>query len=96
VDSVRHALALLVAVLWLTIGRYLMLIESDGRNDPYLIVNDYAARFVQTIMGVRDRLPRNHPEHWFTDTSVAALCAWILWFTRGKGRTRFMSPKVTC
>lgn len=63
-----------------------MLLENDGRNDTYLLHNDYAVRFIEALMHIRNALPLNHPAHWLNDTSTAALCAWILWLAQSKGR----------
>jgi hypothetical protein len=62
-----------------------MLLESDGRNDAYLLHNNYAVRFIEALMHDRNTLAFDHPAHWFNDTSVAALCAWILWLAQSKG-----------
>lgn len=68
-------------------NRYLMLIESDGKNDLHLLTNRLALRYVAAVMSWKDRIvPRHHGLHWLEDRQVAGLCLWIIWLSHTRGK----------
>lgn len=78
--------------LWLA---YLMMLESDGRNERQLIeyarVDHFACTFIRANMG----LDNCRPDRWPSELETHALAIWLLWFTRDAGMLPFISPALS-
>jgi hypothetical protein len=67
---------------------YLMLLESDGRNESQLIEWSDIRRFLYHVIMYRARTPRGPSSLWFSDTEGTALTIWLLWMTASAGESR--------
>jgi len=64
---------------------YLMLLESDGRNESQLIEWSDIQRFLYHVIMYRARTPQGSSSLWFVDTEGTALTVWLLWMTANAG-----------
>jgi len=64
---------------------YLMLSESDGRNERQLLEWSNIRPFLYHIIFCRARAPSGSPHSWFFDTEGTALTLWLLWMTASAG-----------
>jgi hypothetical protein len=66
-------------------GRYLMLLEDDGKNGAQLIEGANVGLFVMKAMAQKARYDRSHRLNWFRDHESAALILWISWMIQTDG-----------
>jgi len=64
---------------------YLMLLESDGRNESQLIEWADIRRFLYHVIIYRARTLQGSSSLWFADTEGTALTVWLLWMTANAG-----------
>jgi hypothetical protein len=67
---------------------YLMLLESDGRNESQLIEWSDIRRFLYHVIIYRARTPRGSSSLWLVDTEGTALTVWLLWMTANPGESQ--------
>ncbi|KIM85033.1 hypothetical protein PILCRDRAFT_817871 [Piloderma croceum F 1598] len=73
---------------------YLMLLESDGRNESQLIEWSDIRRFLYYAIIYRARTPQGSSSLWFVDTEGTALTVWLLWMTANAETTRAEDPQL--
>lgn len=64
---------------------YLMLLESDGRNESQLIEWCDIRRFLYSAISYRASAPQGSLSLWFIDTEGTALVLCLLWMTASAG-----------
>lgn len=74
--------------LWLA---YLMLLESDGKNERQLIMRARVVQYVVDFVGTRVREGSELNHNWPVETDSLALAVWILWLTWDQ-RTSYTTP----
>jgi len=69
---------------------YLLMMESDGRNEAQLIEWARVEEYLHTIIAYRVHAVPESPHYWFTETEGTSLIIWLLWMTSSRGE--FSSP----
>lgn len=64
---------------------YLMMLESDGRNESQLIEWAGVEQFLHAVLIYRVRAPPGSSHAWFTESEGTALVVWLLWMTASRG-----------
>lgn len=64
---------------------YLMMLESDGKNEAQLLDGARGALWVKHAIAFRASLSSGDRAHWQADAGMAALLTWLLWYTSDKG-----------
>ena len=70
---------------------YLMMLESDGKNERQLIRWANIRHYLYIVTVYRASVPRGHPCSWFFDTEGTSLVLWLLWMTASPGELSFLT-----
>lgn len=69
---------------------YLMMLESDGKNERQLIEWANIRRYLYIAIFYRARAPRGHSCSWFSDAEGTSLVLWLEWMTACPGKLCFL------
>jgi hypothetical protein len=72
-----------VADLWTA---YLMMLESDGRNESQLIDWAGVVEYLYTVISDRTNVPPTSQWSWFEEREGTALTIWLLFMTMERGK----------
>lgn len=64
---------------------YLMMLESDGKNESLLIDWADIRRYLYHVILYKAQAPKESPLNWFSDTEGASLTLWLMWMTASPG-----------
>jgi hypothetical protein len=73
---------------------YLLMIESDGKNETQLIEWAKIKDYLQLAIGNMANTVPGSQNIWFTETEGASLAVWLLWLTSNQGDS-FNYPIIT-
>ena len=64
---------------------YLLMIESDGKNENQLIEWAEIASYLHVVIMQRVCTPVGHSSLWLKESEGTALTVWLLWLTSSQG-----------
>lgn len=71
-----------LADLWTA---YLMMLESDGRNESQLIEWANLPAYLYQVIAYRAAVRHGSSSLWFSESEGTALTIWLIWMTSSKG-----------